>query len=629
MTAAADPLLTLLKRTFGYDTFRPLQRDIIEAFLAGRDVLAVLPTGAGKSLTFQLPALASPGLTLVVSPLVALMKDQVDQLQAAGVAATFLNSTLDSPEARERYRDLFNGRYRLLYVSPERLAVESFTTSLQQWGVARIAVDEAHCISEWGADFRPEYRQIGDLRDKFPGVPLLALTATATPRVREDIARHLKLREPSHFLASFNRPNLSYRIEQKDEPLKQLLAFLKERPRDSGIVYCFSRKQTESVADGLLRRGIPAAPYHAGLDSSERSSTQEKFLRDEVRVVCATIAFGMGINKPNVRFVVHHDLPKNLEGYYQETGRSGRDGLPAECLLLYSGGDAAKQRHFIEEMTDPAEQNRARRMLTQMLGYAETTGCRRVALLGYFGETFNKEDCGACDNCTAPLESYDATVPAQKLLSCVYRIQRASGCNFGLQHAIDVLLGADNEKVRKRGHEQLSTYGIGKDLGRAEWIHIGRQLLSRGLLVEEPGEYPTIALTDAGFELLRTRTTLQLHRPRITPKASRQDRAIRERRGDLPHDEILFERLRNLRKMLADERNVPAYVVFGDVTLRDMARAYPVTPGALGRIGGVGERKLEAFGSSFIAAIRSHLAEHPRLDFGLPEEDEEAELDLD
>jgi len=612
----ADQLAHLLKQVFGYDRFRPLQREIIEASLAGRDALAVLPTGAGKSLCFQLPALArpGPGLTVVVSPLIALMKDQVDQLTAAGVPATFLNSSLGAAEAMARFRGLYAGEYKLLYVAPERLVLDGFMERLNEWPLKLLAVDEAHCISEWGHDFRPEYRQLDKLRAFLPDVPAMALTATATPRVRDDIVQHLKLRDPAVFIASFNRPNLTYRVEPKDQPAKQLLAFLKERPGEAGIVYCASRRQAESSAESLDSHGITARPYHAGLDTEDRTRNQEAFLRDEVRVICATIAFGMGINKPNVRFVVHYDLPKNVEGYYQETGRAGRDGLPADCLLLYSAGDAAKQRHFIDEITDEAEKARARRQLRQMLDYADTTGCRRVELLRYFGETFQACDCGACDNCLSPLETYDATLPAQKLLSCVYRIREAGGFDMGLKHVVDVLRGHANEKTERLRHNALSTWGIGADRSEHDWLHFGRELLRLGYLELGAEGLPVVGVTDAGRELLRTRTAVTLAKPRAVVKPKR-DRKARARRGDFDYDELLFERLRELRKKLADERDVPAYVVFGDTTLREMARYYPENPTQLSGITGVGEKKLNEFGDTFANAIRSYVREHGKQTF--------------
>ena len=473
--------LALLKRYFGFPSFRPLQHEIIGATMEGRDVFALLPTGGGKSLCFQLPALMRPGLTVVVSPLIALMKDQVDALQAGGIPATFLNSSLPAGESRKRLRGLHQHEYRLLYAAPERLMLSGVLEDLQKWNVNLIAVDEAHCISEWGHDFRPEYRQLAQLREAFPGTPMMALTATATTRVREDIVKLLQLRKPRCFVASFNRPNLTYRVIAKAKPSAQALAFLRPRPRDSGIIYCQSRKGAESVAEQLNQHGIAARPYHAGLTPTQRSENQELFLRDEIRVICATIAFGMGINKPNVRFVIHYDLPKNIEGYYQETGRAGRDGLPAECLLLFSPGDVVKQQRFIEEKL-PAEQRIAREQLQQIVHYADSAGCRRVELLRYFGETFEAADCGGCDNCLKPRDTFDGTVAAQKFLSCVYRIWQKSGFGMGLNHVVEVLTGADSDPIRRWRHEELSTYGIGREHSRPRWQAIGRELVRLGYL---------------------------------------------------------------------------------------------------------------------------------------------------
>ncbi|MGI8966423.1 MAG: RecQ family ATP-dependent DNA helicase, partial [Limisphaerales bacterium] len=395
------PLLPLLKQYFGFTSFRPLQEEIIRDAFAGKDTFALLPTGGGKSLCFQLPALTRDGLTLVVSPLIALMKDQVDALQASGIAATFLNSSLDANESRARLRGLHNGEFRLLYAAPERLMLSGFLSDLQRWKINLIAVDEAHCISEWGHDFRPEYRQLAELRGHFPNVPVMALTATATERVRSDIVKHLQLREPNCYVASFNRPNLIYRVLAKNKPYEQTLDFVRGRGNESGIVYCQSRKSAELVAERLNADGIKAKPYHAGLEQKERATHQELFLRDEIRVICATIAFGMGINKPNVRFVIHYDLPKNIEGYYQETGRAGRDGLPSECLLLFSAGDVVKQTQFLDEKP-AAEQKVAREQLQQMVHYAACAMCRRSELLRDFSENFGEENCGGCDNCLSP-----------------------------------------------------------------------------------------------------------------------------------------------------------------------------------------------------------------------------------
>jgi len=612
-----DDLLLTLKTTFGYGGFRPLQREIIEASLAGRDVLALLPTGGGKSMCFQLPALVRPGLTVVVSPLIALMKDQVDQLQAAGVAATYLNSTLSADAARSRLAGLHRGEWRLLYVAPERLMLDGWKENLKAWNVVALAIDEAHCISEWGHDFRPEYRQIASLRELLPDVPMMALTATATERVRADIIRHLKLRDPAVFVASFNRPNLTYRVVPKDGPLKQVIDFIRRREQDSGIIYCASRAATERTAEALAGRGFAARPYHAGLDAEERSRNQEAFLRDEVRIICATIAFGMGINKPNVRYVIHHDLPKNLEGYYQETGRAGRDGLPGDCLLLYSAGDVAKQLHFIDEMTDAGEQQVARRQLQTMLHYAEGAGCRRREILGYFGEPYPHEHCGGCDNCLEPRETYDGTLLAQKFLSCVWRIGQASRFSTGMGHVIEVLTGADTEKIRRWGHDRLTTYGIGRDLPRQEWASVGRELLRLGLISVASGEFATVELTDAGVAALRTRQPITLTKPMERPAAATgaSRRGGSRRSGEIECDEILFGVLRKLRKTLADERGVPAYIVCGDVTLRELARFYPTDVGAMEDISGFGEKKLAEYGEIFADAIRDYLASNSRVAF--------------
>ncbi|MDI9372411.1 MAG: DNA helicase RecQ [Verrucomicrobiota bacterium] len=607
MESSVPQLLPLLKQYFGFRSFRPLQEEIIRDVLAGQDVFALLPTGGGKSLCFQLPAMARPGLAVVVSPLIALMKDQVDALQASGVPATFLNSSLAAGESRARLRGLHNGEFRLLYVAPERLMLPGCLADLQRWGVNLLAIDEAHCISEWGHDFRPEYRQLAELRQLFPTVPMMALTATATARVRHDIVTLLRLREPRCYVASFNRPNLTYRVFAKHKPYDQLRKFLRERPGQSGIVYCQARKTAESVASRLEADGLKAKPYHAGLTAKERTAHQELFLQDEVRVICATIAFGMGINKPNVRFVVHYDLPKNIEGYYQETGRAGRDGLPSECVLLFSAGDVAKLVRFIDEKSDPGERNIAHEQLRQMVHYAESSGCRRSELLGYFGEPAAEANCGGCDNCLSPRATYDGTLAAQKFLSCLYRIRQRSGFEFGMNQIVEVLTGAETESIRRWGHEQLSTYGIGQEHSRAEWKAIGRELIRQGLVRQVSRDhFSVLGLTEDGLAVLKERKPVRLTRPVSAPEPKAP------RAGEIACDELLFERLVRLRKQLADERALPPHILFSDVTLRQVARDYPASERALARISGMSARKLQEFGRVLLAVVAGHLETQPR-----------------
>ena len=604
VSSEAPSLTAVLKQYFGFRAFRPLQEEIIRDALAGRDVVALLPTGGGKSLCFQLPAVVREGLTVVVSPLIALMKDQVDALDAAGVPATFINSSLDGDEVRRRLVAAGEGRFRLLYVAPERLMMPAFLSALRGFDVGAVAVDEAHCISEWGHDFRPEYRRLAELRDLLPGVPIMALSATATERVRVDIAVSLRLRDPRCYVASFDRPNLLYRVEAKGDATDQILALLQRRRDESGIVYAQTRAAVERLAERLREAGVSAAAYHAGMEAPDRSRTQEAFKRDEVRVVCATVAFGMGIDKPNVRFVVHHDLPKDLESYYQETGRAGRDGLPSECLLLFRSADAVKHVHFIEEKPDPDERARARAKLDQVVRFAESGECRRAAVLAYFGEARDGGPCGACDNCLSPRERYDGTVAAQKLLSCVLRIRQKSGFSVGLAHVAAVLVGADTEKIRRLDHTALSTYGIGKEHARAEWQIIGRELCRLGLLRQTEDRFSTLEVTPAGREALSKRAPVTLTRSAApSPAPAAGPRA-------LAGDEALLDALRRLRKRLADARDVPAFVIFGDVALRQMAREYPVDARAFRRINGVGEKKLAELGPAFMGAIAEHVAAH-------------------
>ncbi len=604
------PLLPLLKEHFGFTSFRPLQEEIIRDALAGRDVVALLPTGGGKSLCFQLPALARPGLTVVVSPLIALMKDQVDALQANGIAATCLNSSLTVQESRARLQGLHRGDYRLLYIAPERLMLPGCLNDLQGWDVNLLAIDEAHCISEWGHDFRPEYRRLVELRDRFPSIPMMALTATATERVRDDILTLLKLRDSAYYVASFNRPNLTYRVLAKANPFEQVRSVLQTQSQESGIIYCQSRKATETLAEGLQAHGVKAQPYHAGLTPKERTRHQELFLRDEVQVICATIAFGMGINKPNVRFVIHYDLPKNLESYYQETGRAGRDGLPSKCILLFSAGDTVKQQYFINEKPSLQEQEIARTQLRQMVQYAECTTCRRAELLSYFGERPLQENCGGCDNCLTPRNTFDGTQDAYTVLSCVAQIRGKSGFGVGINHIIEVLTGAKTEKVRRWGHERLNAYGSGKNVhSRSEWAALSRELIRLGYLQQTTEPFTILELTSQGRAFLRERSPVMLTKPMSAPERKTSSA------GDLAYDEELLSHLRQLRKTLADERDVPAYVVFSDVALRQMAREYPTTEREFLQVSGVGNRKLQEFGTAFLTAIAEHMEKHPRQEF--------------
>jgi ATP-dependent DNA helicase RecQ len=586
---------SILKDTFGYDTFLPLQSEVIQNVLAGRDTLAVMPTGGGKSLCYQIPALLLDGLTVVVSPLIALMKDQVEQLRANGVPAVFLNSSLSAQIYQENMEWVRNGSVKLLYVAPETLLTPRIFSLLSSLKISLLTIDEAHCISEWGHDFRPEYRQLIDVRQRYPQATCLALTATATPRVRKDIKKSLNFSESNEFVASFNRENLFLEVTPKSDPITQTIQFLKRFKDQSGIIYCFSRKQVDELSAYLASKGYSVRPYHAGLEDSARQANQEAFIRDDVQIIVATIAFGMGINKPNVRFVLHYDLPKSIEGYYQEIGRAGRDGLPAHCLLLYSYADVAKLNYFIEKK-EGEERRVATQHLDAIVRYAEdTTLCRRKPLLSYFGETFTTNNCNACDNCTtAPPALTDITIPAQKFLSCVKR----TGESFGAAHITNVLRGSKAEKVLSHGHDKLSTYGIGTDLNPKQWMHLSRQLLQLGYLNQE-AEFKTLRLTPKGLEVLLKRIPIfgQLQ------EAEERPTNAKARKTELEYNHALYALLRQKRKEIADESEVPPYVIFSDRTLVEMCAYYPQSRESLLNISGIGQVKLNQFGETFLAVI--------------------------
>ena len=588
-----------LQKVFGYQTFRPFQETVINELIAGRDAFVLMPTGGGKSLCYQIPALHRPGVAIVVSPLISLMKDQVDALQANGVRAACYNSSLKADSARRVMEQLHRQELDLLYVAPERLLTADFKIRLQQLDIALFAIDEAHCVSQWGHDFRPEYVQLGELREEFPAVPMIALTATAEKQTRKDILHSLKLADALQVTAGFDRPNIRYSVMDKSKPYQQLVTFLENRRDDAGIVYCLSRKRVEEVAIKLVREGYRAAAYHAGMEGEERQRVQDAFLRDDVQIIVATVAFGMGIDKPNVRFVVHFDLPKNLESYYQETGRAGRDGLPAEALLLFGYGDIALNRGLIEKGGN-AEQNRIEvHKLNAMVGFAESGTCRRRALLSYFGERIDGA-CGNCDICLNPPEQFDATEDARKALSCVFRV----GQRFGLGHVIEVLRGSKSQRVLELGHDRLTTYGIGREQGADHWNHLLRQLIHQGYLEQDIANFSILKLTEAARPLLRGEIGLTLTRPRV--KAVRKKRPERKIVG-LEYDQDLFDRLRALRKRIADRDGVPPYVVFGDASLAEMAATLPTDESAFLAINGVGQAKLERYGNEFMNEIIGHL----------------------
>ena len=596
MNSAAP--LSILKSRFGYDSFLPLQEEIIDNVLARRDGLVLMPTGGGKSLCYQLPALIFDGVTLVISPLIALMKDQVDTLNATGIPARFINSSLPASEIRNVQTQVWRGQTKILYVAPERLSLPGFRSFLHNIDLSLIAIDEAHCISEWGHEFRPDYRNLRQLRQDFPDVPVIALTATATKPVREDIIVQLGLQRGEVFLSSFNRANLSYSVRPKSGSLGVIMSLLQQRVGQSAIIYCSLRQETEDIAEELNAQGMSARPYHAGLDGEVRRRTQEDFIRDRVPIIVATIAFGMGIDKPDIRLVVHYSLPKSLEGYYQETGRAGRDGLPGECVLFYSYSDKVKQDYFIERIDDETERDSARQKLLKMVEFAQLPTCRRRFILEYLGEQWTEENCGGCDVCLRSGEEFDATEIAQKILSAVIR----TGEKFGANHVIQVLSGSRVKRVLELGHDRLSVYGIAKDFGAPQLRDIIGQLQARGLLGRTEGQFPTLAVTPNGREFLKRRQEISLLAP-TDQHGSRPSQSG----STVEYDENLFEALRSLRKRLADARDVPAFVVFGDVSLRHMAATSPLSLEEFSRISGVGKVKLEQYGQDFLEVIRSHV----------------------
>ncbi len=605
--------LSILKSQFGFDEFRAQQAEIIEDIAGGQDCFVLMPTGGGKSLCYQIPALMREGTAIVVSPLIALMQDQVSALKSNGVKAAYYNSTLDYDAADQVLMQLHTGQLDLLYVAPERLLNEGFRQQLSSIPISLFAIDEAHCISQWGHDFRPEYAQIGQLRQDFSKVPFIALTATADHATRQDILNRLQLKQPTVHVSSFDRPNIRYSVLEKKQPAKQLIAFLEARDakHESGIVYCLSRKKVEEVAAILVEAGYSAKAYHAGLPGHVRQTVHQEFIRDELNIVVATVAFGMGIDKPNVRFVVHYDLPKNIEGYYQETGRAGRDGLNSEALLLYGTQDIMTAKFFIEKVTDEEQKRIENFKLSSMVEFAEALNCRRSVLLNYFGEPHHKS-CGNCDVCLNPPTLFDGKVAAQKVLSCVFRLEQASDQSYGIRHVVDVIRGMDNERIRQSGHDQISTYGVGKEYSADEWNSIVRQLIHLGYLYQDIQQFSVLKLTPKAGEMLRGEVEVNLAKPRNKAMRGSSKRtrstahANKAQKEDLTDAQLeTFEALRVLRRDIADSEDKPAYQVFGDVALVEMAMHLPKTDGDLLKISGVGEAKLAKYGFEFLDLLRS------------------------
>ncbi|MGW4756382.1 DNA helicase RecQ [Streptomyces chartreusis] len=617
-TGGSEALATL-HRVFGYEAFRGEQEAVIEHVVAGGDAVVLMPTGGGKSLCYQIPSLVRPGTGVVVSPLIALMQDQVDALRALGVRAGFINSTLDFDERRVVEAEFLAGELDLLYLAPERLRLDATLELLSRGKISVFAIDEAHCVSQWGHDFRPDYLSLSLLGERWPDVPRVALTATATRATHQEITQRLNMPTARHFVASFDRPNIQYRIVPKADPKKQLLSFLKdEHAGDAGIVYCLSRKSVEATAEFLARNGVEAVPYHAGLDAGTRAAHQSRFLREDGLVVVATIAFGMGIDKPDVRFVAHLDLPKSVEGYYQETGRAGRDGLPSTAWMAYGLNDVIQQRKLINSGEgDEAFRRRAASHLDAMLALCETAQCRRGQLLAYFGQDAEPVGCGNCDTCVTPPETWDGTVAAQKVLSTVVRLQRERGQKFGAVQIVDILLGRRTAKVIQFDHDQLSVFGIGEDLGEGEWRGVVRQLLAQGLLAVE-GEYGTLVLTEASGSVLRREREVPLRKEPKKPATSRSgsgsggrgEKKAKAAAAELPQELVpAFEALRAWRAEQAREQGVPAYVIFHDATLREIVTVWPASVRELGSVSGVGEKKLATYGEGVLEVLVSERGE--------------------